>query len=115
LALSPEQQEEHEVPKYAVGGSRPAGAYSPGIVAERRFVYVSGQGPFRDGVVTGESVGEQTRVALENLAAVLAEAGAGLSDVGTVNHEREIQYWLSRRRTDILVTDRPALAVAIRG
>jgi 2-iminobutanoate/2-iminopropanoate deaminase len=78
---SPEQQEEHKVPKYAVGGSRPAGAYSPGIVAEGRFVYVSGQAPLRDGVVTGQSVGEQTRVALENLAAVLAEAGAGLSDV----------------------------------
>jgi len=35
----------------------------------------------RHGVVTGESVGEQTQVALENLAAVLADAGAGLSDV----------------------------------
>jgi glycerophosphoryl diester phosphodiesterase len=35
--------------------------------------------------------------------------------VWTVNNEREIQYWLSRRRTDILVTDRPALAGAIRG
>jgi glycerophosphoryl diester phosphodiesterase len=34
--------------------------------------------------------------------------------VWTVNHEREIQYWLSGRRTDILVTDRPALAVAMR-
>jgi 2-iminobutanoate/2-iminopropanoate deaminase len=69
------------VPKQPVGGSRPAGAYSPGIIAEGRFVYVSGQAPLRDGVVTGESVGEQTRVALENLAAVLAEAGASLSDV----------------------------------
>lgn len=59
------------MPKYAVGGSRPAGAYSPGIVAEGRFLYVSGQAPLRDGVVIGESVGEQTKVALENLAAVL--------------------------------------------
>jgi glycerophosphoryl diester phosphodiesterase len=33
----------------------------------------------------------------------------------TVNHEREIRYWLSRPRIDILVTDRPALAIAIRG
>jgi 2-iminobutanoate/2-iminopropanoate deaminase len=69
------------VPKYAVGGSRPAGAYSPGIVAEGRFLYVSGQAPLRDGVVIGESIGEQTKVALDNLAAVLAEAGVGLSDV----------------------------------
>lgn len=75
------QKEEHKVSRYAVGGSRPAGAYSPGIVAEGRFVYVSGQAPLRDGVVIGESVGEQTKVALENLAAVLADAGVGLSDV----------------------------------
>ncbi|HTS96162.1 MAG TPA: RidA family protein [Streptosporangiaceae bacterium] len=67
--------------KRAVGGTRPAGAYSPGIVAEGRFVYVSGQGPIRDGVVTGASTGEQTKVVIENLAAVLAEAGASLADV----------------------------------
>jgi len=35
--------------------------------------------------------------------------------VGTVNNEREIQYWLFRQRIDVLITDRPALAVAIRG
>jgi 2-iminobutanoate/2-iminopropanoate deaminase len=69
------------MPKRAVGGSQPAGAYSPGIVAEGRFVYVSGQGPLRHGAVVGESVAEQTRITLENLAAVLAEAGAGLADV----------------------------------
>ncbi len=67
--------------KRAVAGSTPAGAYSPGIVAEGRFVYVSGQGPTRDGVVVGETTGEQTKVVLDNLAAVLAEAGATLADV----------------------------------
>jgi 2-iminobutanoate/2-iminopropanoate deaminase len=67
--------------KRAVGGSQPSGAYSPGVIAEGRLVYVSGQGPVRDGVVTGESAGEQTRVALDNMARVLAEAGAGLADV----------------------------------
>jgi glycerophosphoryl diester phosphodiesterase len=35
--------------------------------------------------------------------------------VWTVSNEHEIRYWLSRRRVDVLVTDRPALAVAIRG
>jgi glycerophosphoryl diester phosphodiesterase len=35
--------------------------------------------------------------------------------VWTVNNEREIRYWLSRQQIDILVTDRSALAVAIRG
>jgi|SRR5713226_153806 len=67
--------------KEAVGGSQPGGAYSPGIIAEGRFVYVAGQAPMRDGVVTGETAGEQTTVALGNLAAVLAAAGASLADV----------------------------------
>ena len=67
--------------KQPVAGSRPAGAYSPGIIAEGRFLYVSGQGPLRDGVVVGETTGEQTRITLENLAAVLAAAGAGPDDV----------------------------------
>ena len=67
--------------KRAVAGTRPGGAYSPGIVAEGRFVYVSGQAPVRDGIIIGESTGEQTKVVIENLAAVLAEAGASLADV----------------------------------
>ncbi len=67
--------------KRAVGGTTPGGAYSSGIVAEGRFVHVSGQGPMRVGVIVGESTGEQTNVVLENLAAVLAEAGASLADV----------------------------------
>jgi len=67
--------------KQVVGGTRPGGAYSPGIVAEGRFVYVAGQVPVRDGVVVGETAAEQTGVALDNVAAVLAAAGAGLQDV----------------------------------
>jgi 2-iminobutanoate/2-iminopropanoate deaminase len=67
--------------KEAVGGSQPGGAYSPGIIAEGRFVYVAGQAPLRDGVVIGETAREQTRVALDSLAAVLAQAGASLADV----------------------------------
>jgi 2-iminobutanoate/2-iminopropanoate deaminase len=69
------------VAKQPVGGSQPAGAYSPGIIAEGRFVYVSGQGPLRDGIVIGETAGEQTQIALENLASVLAAAGASPADV----------------------------------
>jgi 2-iminobutanoate/2-iminopropanoate deaminase len=67
--------------KQAVGGTTPGGAYSPGIVAEGRFVYVSGQAPIRDGVIIGETAAEQTKVVLDNLATVLAEAGATLADV----------------------------------
>jgi 2-iminobutanoate/2-iminopropanoate deaminase len=67
--------------KQAVSGSRPGGAYSPGVIAEGRFLYVAGQTPTRDGVVVGETVAEQTIVALENVAAVLAAGGATLADV----------------------------------
>jgi 2-iminobutanoate/2-iminopropanoate deaminase len=70
-----------EMRRHAVDGSRPAGAYSPGIVAEGRFVFVSGQGPIRDGAVTGATAREQTVAALENVASVLREAGATLADV----------------------------------
>jgi len=63
------------------GGSAPAGAYSAGMMAEGRFVYVSGQGPLRDGEVTGDTIGEQTQIALDNVAAVLRSAGAGPADV----------------------------------
>jgi glycerophosphoryl diester phosphodiesterase len=34
--------------------------------------------------------------------------------VWTVNNEREMRYWLAGGRADVLVTDRPGLAVAIR-
>jgi len=64
-----------------VAGGRPAGAYSPGIIASGRFLYVSGQGPLRDGVVVGRTIEEQTSVTLENIAAVLRAGGASPADV----------------------------------
>ncbi len=67
--------------KQPAGGSQPTGSYSPGIIAEGRFVYVSGQGPFRDGALAGTGIEEQTRITLGNLAAVLESAGASLADV----------------------------------
>lgn len=60
----------------------PGGApYVPGVVAEGRFVFVSGQTPRRDGVIADESMGGQTKAAMQNLADVLATAGASLADV----------------------------------
>jgi 2-iminobutanoate/2-iminopropanoate deaminase len=67
--------------KQAVQGPQPAGAYSPGIVAEGRFVFVAGQASLRDGEVVSGTIEEETRLALENLRTVLAAAGAGLEDV----------------------------------
>ncbi len=67
--------------KRAVQGTTPAGAYSPGVIAEGRFLYVSGQGPLRDGAVVEGTIEAQTRLVMENLGAILAEAGATYADV----------------------------------
>jgi 2-iminobutanoate/2-iminopropanoate deaminase len=67
--------------KQSVGGSGPSGLFSPAVIAEGRFIYVSGQSPKRNGVVIGETAAEQTAVALENIATILAQAGARLEDV----------------------------------
>ena len=67
--------------KQGVQGTTPAGAYSPGVVAEGRFVYVSGQGPVRDGRLETGTIESETKLVMENLGAVLAEAGASYDDV----------------------------------
>jgi 2-iminobutanoate/2-iminopropanoate deaminase len=62
------------------------GAYSQAIVAHG-FVFCSGQVPLdpQSGELVGGSIADQTRRCLENLAAVLRAAGAGLDDVVKVN------------------------------
>lgn len=67
--------------KQPAGGSKPAGAYSPGIIAEGRFVYVSGQGALDGGGEASATVEEQTKIVVGKLAAVLESAGATLADV----------------------------------
>ena len=67
--------------KQGVQGTTPGGAYSPGVIAEGRFVYVSGQAPLRDGELVTGTIADQTRAVMENLGAVLAEAGASYDDV----------------------------------
>ncbi|MDX6539111.1 MAG: hypothetical protein QOI71_721 [Gaiellales bacterium] len=64
-----------------VQGTTPVGAYSPGIIAEGRFLYVSGQGPMVDGAYTAASIEEETRLTLENIGRILASAGAGFGDI----------------------------------
>jgi len=70
-----------EAMKTPVGGTIPTGAYSPGIVATGRFVFVSGQGPIRDGSTVPGTIEEETRLTLQNLAAVLEAAGSGLGHI----------------------------------
>ena len=67
--------------KTPVQGTTPAGAYSPGIIAEGRFLYVSGQGPLTDGTYEPASVEDETRLTLENVGRILASAGADFADV----------------------------------
>jgi 2-iminobutanoate/2-iminopropanoate deaminase len=61
---------------------RPAAAYSQGV-RKGGLLQVAGQVPVDPvtGLIVGETVGEQTRRALDNVRAVLEEAGAGFDDV----------------------------------
>jgi 2-iminobutanoate/2-iminopropanoate deaminase len=61
---------------------RPAAAYSQGV-RKGGLLQVAGQVPVDPvtGLIVGETVGEQTRQALDNVRAVLDEAGAGFDDV----------------------------------
>jgi 2-iminobutanoate/2-iminopropanoate deaminase len=67
--------------KTPVAGSTPSGAYSPGIIAEGRLLYVSGQGPLRDGKVVSGSIESEVTLTLQNLAGVVQAAGATLADI----------------------------------
>jgi 2-iminobutanoate/2-iminopropanoate deaminase len=67
--------------KRPIQGSTPAGAYSPGVVVDERLVFVSGQGPLRDGRPVTGTIEEETEIVIENLRTVLEQAGAGLADV----------------------------------
>lgn len=67
--------------KQAVTGTTPAAPYSPGIVAQGRTLWVSGQGPLRDGAPVPGTIEQETQLTLENVAAVLAAGGATVADV----------------------------------
>jgi 2-iminobutanoate/2-iminopropanoate deaminase len=61
---------------------RPAAAYSQGV-RKGGILQVAGQVPVEPstGLIVGETVGEQTQQALQNVQAVLEEAGSGFDDV----------------------------------
>jgi enamine deaminase RidA (YjgF/YER057c/UK114 family) len=69
--------------KFNPEGTQAHPFYSQGVevISPQRMVFVSGQvGVRRDGSVA-EGIGEQTRVAMENLLAVLADAQMDASDI----------------------------------
>jgi len=62
----------------------PAGApgiLSPAVIAEGRFVHLSGQGPLVDGVYTPASFEQEARQTLANLETVLKASGSSLEQV----------------------------------
>ena len=62
-------------------GAAGGGPYSPAVVAEGRFVFVAGQGPMKDGAYVPGSIEEETRLTLENVGALLGQAGSGFEHV----------------------------------
>ena len=64
-------------------GTAAPGPYSHGVEASeiQRVLFVSGQVGIRPDGSTAEGISEQTSVAIENLTAVLADAGMGTSDI----------------------------------
>lgn len=65
-------------------GSPPAlGPYSLGVVAEGRFVFVSGMTPYdtATGKIERGSIAQQTELVLANVRNVLKAAGSSLDDV----------------------------------
>jgi 2-iminobutanoate/2-iminopropanoate deaminase len=67
--------------KQRVEGAAATAPLSPGILAEGRFVYVSGQVPVRDGQRIEGGIEAETRAALDNVGDVLRAAGATFADV----------------------------------
>jgi 2-iminobutanoate/2-iminopropanoate deaminase len=71
--------------KRAVTGTKPGGPYSPGIIAEGTFLFVSGQTPQRDGETILGTIEEETTLTLDNVGQVLEAAGASFADVARCN------------------------------
>lgn len=67
--------------EYIRRGASPTSPYVPAVVAEGRFVFVSGQIPTRHGTVVAGTIAEQTELVMANISGILDAAGANLSDV----------------------------------
>jgi 2-iminobutanoate/2-iminopropanoate deaminase len=71
-------------PIAAFAGSPPAlGPYSLGVVAEGKFVFVSGMTPYdpAQGKIDRGSIARQTELVIENIKNVLEQGGATLANV----------------------------------
>jgi 2-iminobutanoate/2-iminopropanoate deaminase len=73
-----------KTPVAPFAGSPPAlGPYSLGVVAEGRFVFVSGMTPYDPaiGKIDRGSIARQTELVIENISGVLQAAGSSLANV----------------------------------
>ena len=61
--------------EYIRRGASPTSPYVPAVVAEGRFVFVSGQISTRHGTVVAGTIAEQTALLMANISGILAAAG----------------------------------------
>ncbi len=64
-------------------GAPAAGPYSLGVIAEGKFLYVSGQGPYdpaTGGLVRGD-IAKQTELVLQSVKHIVEAAGVGLENI----------------------------------
>ena len=75
------------VKRYSSAGSGSGGRQLPfsRAVEAGGFLYVSGQVAMENGEIVGQGIVEQTRKTIDNLQAILEEAGYSLADVVKVN------------------------------
>ncbi len=60
----------------------PIGPYSQAVLAEGKFLFISGQIPLNtDGSIVGDDIKTQTRQVLENLKAIVESAGGSLNNI----------------------------------
>jgi 2-iminobutanoate/2-iminopropanoate deaminase len=60
----------------------PIGPYSQGVIAEGKFLFISGQIPLTpEGNFAGNTIEEQTHQSIKNIEAILKEVGLSLKNV----------------------------------
>ncbi|MDN5288074.1 MAG: deaminase [Mucilaginibacter sp.] len=70
---------------YTMNAPAPIGPFSQAIKAQGTFLYVSGNIGIKDGALVAGGIKAQTQQALDNINAVLREAGYSFQDVVKVN------------------------------
>ncbi len=62
--------------------AKPIGPYSQGIIAQGKFIFISGQIPIdTNGSIVGEDIKAQTKQVILNIKAILESIGASLDNI----------------------------------